>query len=140
MKRYDTMPGKQRRNAGFYLNELMCAVFLITVGLLGALQAHTLAFEKAKWVSEYDIATRVLSNEIERLRALPFEELESGRDLPFQSKTPELERLVRAETKVTIVDKRGDAPGLKQVRATVAWRGEHGRRIQKHLVTLIARK
>ncbi len=128
------------RAAGFYLNELMCAVALISVGLLGALQSHTTALGKAKWVSEYDIATRVLSNELETLRAMPFDALAPGRGLAFRSKTPELERLVRAEALVTIVDKGGEAPGLKQVRATVSWRGENGRRIQRHLVTLIARK
>ena len=130
----------RRRSAGFYLNELMCALFLVSAGLLGALQSHTLALEKAKWVSEYAIATRALANEIETLRALPFDALEPGRELPFRSATPELERLVRANATVTIADKSDDAPGLKQVRATVAWRGEHGRRIQKHLVTLVARK
>lgn len=126
------------RIRGAVLVEMMCAIFIITVGVFGALQMYSLALGGAKAVNEYGIAGRALTNEIETLRVLPFERLENGRH-PFQSKTPDLKRLVRNSTSVEIADYPG-TPDLKSIKTVVRWTGEHGRIIEKQLSTLIARK
>ena len=129
-----------KAKAGFTLIEMTCALAVATVGLFGVLQLYSVAMSKTRTVQEYAIATRALGNEIETLRALPFDALEEGTELPFRSATAELERLVNVETTVAIAERSEDAPGLKRVRARVRWTGEHGRTISKELITLIAKK
>ena len=126
--------------AGATLVELVVALAVVTVGLFGVLQSYLVAMDKTRVANEYYIATRALSNEIETLRGLPFEELADGPGQPFRSRTPELERLVQAEATVSIVDRSGATHGLKLVRAQLRWRGDNGRRIEKQLVSLIANR
>ena len=128
------------RKAGFSLMEITCALFVITVGVFGALQMYSLALEKTRAVNEYAIAASVLQNEMETLRALPFEQLADGDTLPFRSATPAVEKLVKAKTSVAVRDRSEGTPGLKEVRVSVAWTGDQGRRIEKTLTTLIANK
>ncbi len=132
----------QRRNRrstrGAALVELTCAIFIITVGVFGALQMYTLALTGAKVANEYSIAGRVLINEIETLRGSPFESLAAGKS-PFRSQTPEMDRLVRASGTVEIMEYPG-VPDLKSVRVALRWVGEHGRVVEKQLNTLIAKK
>ena len=126
------------RTAGAVLVELTCAIFIITVGVFGALQMYSLAISKTRSVNEYGLAGRVLTNEIETLRAAPFDSLTNG-PAPFRSKTPELSRLVRAETAAKIADC-PEVPNLKVVQVKVRWKGEQGRWIEKRLETMIAKK
>lgn len=128
-----------KRQDGTMMVELVCALFIITAGLFGVLQMYTLAFDKTAYVAEYVIALRALENEIEILRALPFEALESGKELPFRSETPELARLVNARGTVDIAGVEA-LPGVKEIKVTLQWTGELGRSIEKSLTTLIARK
>ena len=129
-----------KRDAGFSLIELTCALFIVTLGVFGIIQMYLVGMDKTRAVNEYAVAFQALNNEIETLRALPFEAFEEGKDLPFRSETPALERLVHARGTVTVVDRTAETPGLKQVRARLRWTGEHGRIIEKHVTTLIARK
>ena len=129
-----------RHNRGASLLELTCALFVVTLGAFGALHMYMLGMDKTKNVHEYDIAMQALNNEVETLRAVAFDELTVGKELPFVSETPAAERLINVERRAAIVDKTGDTRGLKQVRVHIRWTGEHGRTIEKHLTTLIAKK
>ena len=129
-----------KNNRGASLLELTCALFLVTVGAFGALHMYLIGIDKAKGVQEYEIAMQALNNEIESLRAVDFEELKAGTGLPFLSDTPALDRLVNVERNTVIVDKAEETRGLKQVRVRIRWTGEYGRRIEKNLTTLIAKK
>lgn len=131
---------KNKHQSGMMMIELVCALFIVTVGLFGVLQMYTLAFEKSSYVAEYTIALRALENEIETLRALPFEALDTGHDLPFRSETPEIDRLVNAQGMVAIENPVEGPDALKEITVSVRWTGEHGRRIEKSLTTLMARK
>ncbi|HPO14131.1 MAG TPA: hypothetical protein PLI09_11850 [Candidatus Hydrogenedentes bacterium] len=129
---------RHRRNRGIGHLELLCALFVVTVGAFGAIQMHMLSMDSTKAVNEYAIALRALNNEMETLRALPFSALEDGSH-PFKSETPELERLVRPAGTCVIKEYAG-VPDLKEVQVSLRWTGAHGRRIEKHLTTLIAKK
>lgn len=129
-----------RRNRGFSLIELNCALFVVTAGIFGVLGTYQLVMDKTRALNEYALAERIVRNEIECLRALPFAALEAAENAPFRTRTPGIERLVNAAPAVAIVDRADLAPGLKEVRARIAWTGEKGRTITYELVTLIADK
>jgi len=127
-------------NRGFTLIEATATMFVLTFGVMGAIQMHMAAIEKTRALQEYGVADETLQNEIETLRALPFDELRVGNAQPLRSVTPALDRLLRAQATVDIVDQSGETPGLKQVSVKVRWTGEHGRPIERSVETLIARK
>lgn len=129
-----------RRNSGFTLIELNCALAVATVGIFGVIGMHLLAIDKAHTIREEDVVQRALSNEIEYLRAQPFAALAEVKRGPFLSRTPGIERLVGAQATVTIADRSEGNAGLKFVRARIVWRGENGRSIMRELITLIANK
>lgn len=131
---------RRRPRSGFSLIELTCALFVITTGIFGVIQLYTLGLDKTKAANEYAIARTAIDNELETLRALPFEELKSGTAKSFRSRTPALEKLVNAKGIVVITDRTGDTRGLKQVEVILRWKGEYGRLIEKSMTTLIARK
>ena len=132
--------GVSRQRSGFMLIELSAALFVATVGAFGAMHLYMLSLDRIRAISEYETALCVLNNEIETLRALPYDGLETGDGLPFHSETPAIERLRLAETTVRIEDIGDGTLELKRVAARVRWIGEHGRRIEKELVTIITRK
>ena len=126
------------RKAGFTLVELTCALFVISVGLFGVIHIYMRGMEKMNAINEYETALCALNNEMETLRATPWDSLEPGEGLPFQSETPDMERLHLAEARTCIAVESGSAV-LKRVTVRICWTGEHGRRIEKELTTLIAR-
>jgi len=128
-----------KTDAGLSLVETTCALFVATAGIFGVMQMHTTAISKTKAIAEYGIATEALNNELETRKALPFDALEPGSDQPFISDTPRLEHLHSARTTVDIRPV-PDNNNLKEIRARIQWRGEHGRNIEKSFVTLISNK
>ena len=127
-------------NGGAMLLELVCALFIVTMGLFGIMQMYLVAMDKTRGINEYAIASTALNNEIETLRAMPFDDLVVGERLPFLSETPSVEMLADAKGSVVIRDRRGETAGLKEARVALRWRGEHGRVIEKSFVTMIASK
>ncbi len=131
---------QRRSGAGFSLIELSTAVFILTVGVLGVMTMFFYGLDKVRNINEARIAVRAVQNELETRRALPFQQLVPGTSA-FLSKTPELDRLLNVSTTVVIADDASVAPGrLRRVTATVAWTGEHGRHIEKHMSILAADK
>ena len=88
-------------------------------------------------INEYETALCALNNEMETLRATAWELLEPGEGLPFRSETPGVEQLHLAEVGTSIAAENGNT-ALKRVTVRIRWIGEHGRRIEKELTTLIA--
>lgn len=134
------MSKRWNETRGFTLIEATAMLFVLTFGVMGAIQMHIVAIEKTRALQEYGVADEVLQNEIETLRALPFEAIAVGSGQPLRSATPALERLTRVQATVDIVDQSAETPGLKQVCVKVRWIGEHGRSIERSVETLIARK
>lgn len=128
-----------RNDDGFSLLELSAALFVMTVGVSGMMYGFYTGLEKTRAIQETTIAVRAIQNEVEFLRAVPFEALEAGDRDGFLSQTPESARLVNAERRVSVRNAHELGPALKEVTVTLAWTGEHGRRISKSLTTLFAR-
>ena len=131
-----------RRNAagGFTLLELTCALFILTFGMFGVIQMYHLGMAKTRVLNEYTQAMEALQNELETLRALPFESLRNVKHGPFVTQPRVLRRLVNARPRTTIRDYPESGGALKEVRVTLKWTSENGRTITKRLVTLIAQR
>ena len=135
-------PRKHTRcsTAGFSLIELTAALFVLAVGLFGTLQMYNVIAEKLLHVQECEIAARALNAEIETLRALPFSQLTDRENAPFVSQPFGTDNLVNLTTRLTIQPHPDRRLKLKRVTATILWTGEHGRKIEKSLTTLIGDK
>ena len=81
------------------------------------------------------MASELLRNEMETLRAAPFEALTSRASLTQAS--PAMESLHQPEATVVVSEV---TPGLKEVSVSLKWQSRHGRWIERALVTRIARK
>jgi prepilin-type N-terminal cleavage/methylation domain-containing protein len=121
---------------GFSLTELVVALAVMSIGLGGALTMITYGMSKLIAVDEYAIAHTAVQNEIETLRAGPFDDLIIGEHITFRSTTAQLERLPDAQPRVVVRDT--DTAGLKEITVSVAWRGDNGRRIERSVTTLLA--
>lgn len=130
----------RRTTAGFSLIELTAALFILAVGLFGTLQMYNVLAAKLLHVQESEIAARALNTEIETLRALPFDQLTDRDNAPFVSQPQGTENLVNLTTRLAIRPHPDPKLNLKQITATILWTGEHGRKIEKSLTTLIAKK
>ena len=126
--------------AGFMLIELTMAFSILTVGLFGVVAMYNFGTAKLDALRESTIALRAIENELETLRARPYAALGNITDGPFISETPQLTALVNARPSVTIRDYGEGTLRLKEVTVRVVWTGEHGRRIEKSVVTLIGDK
>ena len=135
---YTGVRRRDRMTTGASLIELSCAIFLVTTGMFGGIHLYIQSLDRMREVNEYEAALCALSNELETLRALPYNSLAPGQDLPFRSDTPGLDKLRLAWARVTVIEMDGSSTGLKQVAASVRWVGAGGRIIEKALITLIA--
>ena len=126
--------------AGFSLLELTAALFVITVGLFGAMQMYFHGAAKLRAVNQSALAMRSVENELETLRALPFDELDDATERSFVTDTSEIVELLGAQASVTIQDYDETTLPLKQISAIVEWRGENGRLIRKSVTTLVGKR
>ena len=125
---------------GIALLEAVTALFVVAIGLFGSFQMFQYCIDEIRAINEYGTAARVVRNELETLRAQPFDAIELGPGRPFVSSSPELETLAAART---FTDTKADPAmptRLKQVTAVVRWRTEHGRFAERRLTTLVARR
>ena len=127
-------------SSGVSLLELIAALFVFSVGLLGSLKMYDVALDKTRAMREAGIAVCALQNEVESLRAIPFEELTERSGAPFVSRTPDMDSLVQVSPAVDIHPYGDPAFALKEVHASVRWRGDNGRVIEKTVTTLIGKK
>ncbi len=129
-----------RRTRGASLIELMTAIFVLTFGVMGALQLYYVQMDKTRTLHEYTVAHAALTAEIETLRASSFDALALGDAQPFSSTPPAFQFLHRPRGWVDVADRSGETAGLKAITVHLEWTGEHGRTIHRTLTTMIARK
>ena len=128
----------KKRKAGFSLVELMAALFVLSVGLFGAVQSYNVGLDKIRVLREECLAARIVQNEVETLRALPFAQLADREKAPFVSKPSGLVLLHNAAPAVTVHPHADPGLALKEVSVSLRWTGEHGRTMEKAVTTLIA--
>lgn len=127
--------GSARSNAGLTLIETTTAFAIAIMGVFGAMQLHLRAMDTVRTLHQDNLAQQALMNELETLKATPFDQLTPTTARKFSSDTAFIEPLHLHETQTTI--RAADTPGLVQVTATIIWRGEKGRRIERSLTTLL---
>jgi hypothetical protein len=123
----------KKRNQGFSLLELTCAIFVVTVAGFGSIQLYSIGMDKIVMMQEYDVATVQLRNEVERLRSLPFDALVDG-----MAGAPPSATLETLHDPVLAIKTSERAPGLREVVVTLTWQSRGGRAITRELTTLIA--
>ena len=88
---------------------------------------------------ETGAAMRILENELELLRAVPFNTLQPTEEpQPFRGEWPGIERLVDSFAQTRIAAVEGHESALREVDVQLSWNGHNGRRISKNLITFIA--
>ena len=98
-----------RRDRGFTLLETIAALFVLTVGLFAVFQMFLYGLGKLHALSERETALLAIQNEVEALRAQPYEALSDVEEGPFISTTPGFEKLHLAQGLVTIETIKGDS-------------------------------
>jgi len=139
------MKHKQKHNTrerryGYSLIELLAAIFILSTGLMGVIQTYHAGLERIRTLREYAVARQAVQNEVETLRALPFDALADRENAPFVSSPLSLNKLVNAAPAVTINPGADPALRLKTVSVAIRWTGENGRTLREGVVTLIADK
>ncbi|GMU94115.1 MAG: hypothetical protein AMXMBFR4_31730 [Candidatus Hydrogenedentota bacterium] len=132
-------PAWSRDSAGTTHLELIAAVFVVSVGIFGAFQLFRFCLDRTAAINEINVAVRAVQNELETLRAAPFDQLVPG-ERGFISSTPELDRLAHVAARVVISAEPEHPDSLRRVSATVTWIGENARRIEKSMTTLIGER
>ena len=128
----------KKKQRGFSLIELNCALFIIIFGLFGMMQIYLVSIDKMRVNQEEILALRVLENELEGLRAMPFDALVVGEGRAFEQEIPAAYALVKAtgSTRITIYPEGGGR--LKEVTVLLRWVGDNGRIRHKALTSLLA--
>ena len=130
----------QNPPSGFSLVELMVALFVFTVGMLGTMQLYHFGLDKIRTMREAALATQAVQNEVEVLRAMPFAELADRVDAAFVSAPDQCGPLVNLTPSLTVCPHANGALRLKQVTASIRWTGDNGRTMAREVTTLIADK
>lgn len=127
----------RRPDAGFTMLELLTALAVATAAIAGALTMHMRVVDAMRAMQEDNHARQAVVNELEILRALPFDELAALEGAQaFRSGADLLAPLHLAEGHVTV--RQAALPGLLEIHAHVVWIGQHGRRIERGISTLVA--
>lgn len=127
----------KKRQRGATLLEIICSLTLLSLGVFASMQVFHQSAQHTLFLAQEQRALRILENEIERLRALPFAELPVAEEIPLRAGAEELAPLAEARGSVTISDAPA-VPGLHEVRVELSWRGPQARRISRSLSTQIA--
>lgn len=128
----------RNNTAGVALAELICSVFILTVGMGGVIQMYHLGLQKTAALAEYAVALEALQNELETLRSQPFDSLTPGIGQSFTSDPESWKTLTKVRGIVTIKSVSESSVPLKEITVRIRWTGEHGRRITKSLTTLVS--
>lgn len=123
--------------AGFSMVEACTALAILMVAVLGSVQMYFYGLDKLRAHKEGALATQIVGNEIEHLRAQPYDALAPGA-LPLAATDLSTTGLINAEGGVQITDCVGFDGGLREVRVRLRWTGEKGRTIERSLTTRIA--
>ena len=127
------------RRTGYTLIELVTAMGVLGMGVFAIVTSFHYGLEKVRAMKEMHTAQTVAQNQLEQLRAVPFDEIKETEFAPMPP-MPALERLVKAsvEKRVRVY---GEAKlGLREVEVRVSWVGDSGRPMHASALTLIGNK
>lgn len=123
---------------GMAMLEIIASLAVLIIGLLGAVHLYFFGLDRMQTMGEGEQAMRAVRNEIEATRAMPWEALALRDGAPFIEAGRDLADLPDAVSRVSVRDLPETQGLLREVTATVTWRGEHGRGITKRATTYVA--
>ncbi|MBI2423872.1 MAG: hypothetical protein HYV27_13660 [Candidatus Hydrogenedentes bacterium] len=129
----------RRRESGFSTMELITALFVFSVGIMGILQTYFYTLEQGRGVREIALADQLIQNEWQYLKAQPFDAVAAFNELPFQHLPALPERLHMAQSQLAVV-RNETAPGLLDVEVQVKWIYRQGRVAERTQHFLLADK
>ena len=133
------------KNKGFTLIELIIAIFILSVGILGVLGMFPLGIQVAKSSEMATVATQLAQAKTEEIISQPYQEIFIGEVI--ESPLPSPFNAYTRETKASYVDplldlqEIGIDKGIKKIEVTVSWESPLGvteKNIQ--MITLINQK
>jgi hypothetical protein len=128
------------KRAGLAMVEMVTALFIVSFGVFSVLTMYHVGISKARALKSHQQVMNALQNEIAGLRAVPFDALPSSWQGGFRESAPSFQGLVGAKPRLRIRPLEKGRTDLLEIRASIRWRGENGRMIEKSLATLIADK
>jgi len=129
---------RQQRQRGITLLEVICAVSIITIGVFGVIQLYIQGMRETRTIWQHQVATTVISNEIERLRALPAG-MQSGESRFALALDGEVQTELPDSRGKVLLQRRPQLPeGLIEARVWLRWTGPHARQITREVTTLLA--
>lgn len=128
-------PTPPAHRGGFILVELVAALFVFTIGVLGTIATYHYGVDRIREMRNSAAAMRAIQNEVEVLRATPLGQLEDRENAPFVTESMELDKLVNVAPTLTI--RSCDGLALKEVGVRVRWTGGYGRKVSRSVTTLI---
>jgi len=119
---------------GYSLLELLTAFAVLSMGVFGALQLHSRSMEGLHAIEEDRACLEVLSNALERVRAVGHAPAASGEVVSIGQEDSRFARLHQAEAWLRVEE--ATVPGLVTLYAEARWIGERGRLRERSIVTL----
>jgi len=120
--------------------EIVTALFIVTFGIFSVLTMYHVGMAKTRAIGDHDLVINALQNELDGLRAMPFESSPKDWNGEFRATKPNLPDFVNVRPHLRIQPFGEGRADLLEVTVSIHWTGEHGRTIEKSLTTLIAEK
>jgi Tfp pilus assembly protein PilV len=121
--------------AGMALLEIVTALTIISVGLLGVVQMYQIGIDQIRQSQRRMAALRAIDDEIESLRALPLAERPAGENVPWHTHPVAFDLLVEPHATLNVAPY-SSSPDLTQVTVRLQWY-EGRRRVSREVVTLL---
>jgi len=133
------MAKRARRRTGYTLLELLTAMGLLGIGVFAITTSFHYGLEKVRAMQEMHTAQTAAQNQLEQLRAAPFNELKLTKNTPLPT-TSALDSLVKASMSKCVQTYGDPKLGLREVKVRVDWIGDGGRVMHASALTLIGDK
>jgi hypothetical protein len=128
-----------RRRTGFTLLELVTAMGMLGIGVFAVVTSFHYGLEKVRAVCISCTAQTVAQNELEKLRAAPYDELKLTEGTPLPA-TPALEKLVKVSMGKRVQVYGEPKLGLREVEVRISWIGDGARPMYASALTLVGNK
>lgn len=124
------------RASGFTLIEVLLAITLTTVGVLGAASLITSTSITNRRIREETAAARACRHALENVRSLPWNAIADRNNAPLLGDVPELSEMANGAGSLTIAPYQGQSD-IKQVTIRVTWTEPGMGQQEWQLITLV---
>lgn len=121
---------KRNRRRGMTLLETAAAAFILAVGVVGVAQVVALAATQRREAERRQIATTEAANLMERIAALPWEDVQPARLESFTLSARARQVLPEAQLRAEVeeVASKDDAIPTKRISVAISWTAKSGER------------